>query len=369
MKKLTLKAVFDADLDELVKLHLTRVERSSLEGFYVSVVRHYLENHPVLLEKALARIPSLGFGPVGGLVAALTAARLEITGGKVSPACFERLLGYLHEFPEWDGELLFVLALCFETNGDRHEMSRAYLSSAEAFRAQGVSTKAVRALLNHVAAESQLHGERSYLSEYNHVFREAMKVKAHSTAAVARLNASYEYAGNGAWRVALSYVNRALALLSRQKGSRSWFLALAHRAHVLHELGREEEGRHDYEELRLCRQWDLAGVRESLDRIYGSRAEAPSAPMPDSWKKKAAGAGAPLGEIEEKLLRFLEDGPKEKGEILSHLYGDRLSWETLTNRFNNTLVRIRKKQPGLVVFEAGRYRLAEKLLPARLRRA
>ncbi|MCM2278550.1 MAG: hypothetical protein NDJ89_10795 [Oligoflexia bacterium] len=46
---------------------------------------------------------------------------------------------------------------------------------------------------------------------------------------------------------------------------------------------------------------------------------------------------------------------------MEKLYGERLGYETRLNRFKALLATLRKKAPQLIVFEQGRYSLADPL--------
>ena len=48
--------ILNADLHEIVSMHLGREERSTFAGFYVSVLKHFLTDDMPALEKLLRRI-------------------------------------------------------------------------------------------------------------------------------------------------------------------------------------------------------------------------------------------------------------------------------------------------------------------------
>mgnify|MGYP003346912391 CR=1 FL=1 len=47
--------ILNADLHEIVSMHLKRHDRASFEGFYVSIMKHYFMNDVEALEKLLGR--------------------------------------------------------------------------------------------------------------------------------------------------------------------------------------------------------------------------------------------------------------------------------------------------------------------------
>ena len=66
-----------------------------------------------------------------------------------------------------------------------------------------------------------------------------------------------------------------------------------------------------------------------------------------------------LGAIEDRLLRFLQSGPKDKFELAEHLYGTSIDCETIINRTKRVLNRIRCKNPSLIVYGQGRYLITD----------
>lgn len=361
----TLVKILDADLEELTELHLRRMERRSVMGFYVSALRHYLEGDRGFLAQTLARLnEAVGEAADREIVRALVEARLAVRAGNVSDEHLQKLQAMLPKAGDWEGEICFVIALCHEARGEEKLMSSRYQQAAVLLADLGARRKSVKALANHVAAESNLHPERRYLREYEYVYRQAKKSKNFSTAGVALLNISHEYHDLGALQLALSHVNRAIALLDRQKHGRSYYLALAHRAHVLFDMDRKEEGRLDYEALLASAFADLEGVRQTLDGVYGGARAVPVGAMPAAWKgrhEEFQRMRDKLGLLEQKLLKFVAESPREKADIIEHLYGTTLSWDVLENRFNNTLSRLKKKCPGIIIWEKGKYRLSEEM--------
>lgn len=361
----TLPEVLDMDLEDLTRLHLRREDRSTLLGFYASALRHYLEGDVASLKAAMARLDAVQASvEEKKILRLLFKARVEIRSRAVKEDTLTALELAVRTAGDWRGELHFVAALAYEAHERTKEASLAYQKAVTELEDIGAKKKAVKAMLNHVAAENLLQPKKRFLTQYQHVYALAKKAKNHSTAGMALLNIADDYHELGAHRLSLSHINRALAHLERQKQGRSYFLALAQRALVLHDLGRDEEGRLDFEALLASPFADLEGVRQTLDEIYAARTAAPDKEMPAPWRGKSLELKTlreKLGDMEQRLLQFVASEPREKMDIILHLYGDKLSPEVLERRFHNTLARIKKKCPGLIVFEKGRYRLSPEI--------
>lgn len=62
-----------------------------------------------------------------------------------------------------------------------------------------------------------------------------------------------------------------------------------------------------------------------------------------------------LSELEEKLLKYIQNGPKSKFEIIDHLYNEQSDILACENRLKNLFFRIRTKFPGLIINKKGLY--------------
>lgn len=357
---LTLAKVLNADLEELLELRLSRAERHNALGYYVSILSHFLSGEKELLERCIQRLLKSNL-PERDFLCLFAQTRLEIRKGEITKA----RLAELEEIvvpPEWEGEKLYIMALGYERLEESKLMSIYYQRASRALSLIGAEKKAVKADLNHISAECWLDPDKKPIPMYEMLYRKAKKAKVFSTAAIALSNISREYQTLGALDVSLSYIQRALVLLDRQKHSRSYFLVIAQRAHILHDLGRVQEARLDYSALRACDYHDLSGVRAILDKVFlGVEKEGPTAP---SWQGRGLEFltnREKLGELEQKVIRFLSAGPKSKLDLVEHLYGDKIDGEVLERRFFSLMTRLKKKLPGAVVFRKGRYELSEEI--------
>ena len=300
-------------------------------------------------------------------------ARFAARKGSCGEGELRDLLEYIPEAGPLRGEFFFVLALCFESMNRVREMSDAYLAASQEFKRAAVHGKSVKALFNHLAAEHRLHPEKKFLHDFQFCYREAKKHKVHSTAGMALVNLSREYQVMGAFDLALKFVNRALALLDRQRYARSHFLALAHRSHVLLCLGRKREALEDFREAEPCSFPDVKDALATIQAILEEKATPSTPPALQSWEGRVReldreNLRKKMGLLEQRLIEFLAGRPRTRWELIEFLYGGNLAPEGLENRFNNTLQRIKKKIPGVIVNVNGKYSLAEELVEYRYKR-
>jgi tetratricopeptide (TPR) repeat protein len=194
-----------------------------------------------------------------------------------------------------------------------------------------------------------------------------------SVASTCLLNISREYQILGAMKASLKYCDEALRLAEHNFGSLHFYLVLAQRAQILLELGRLAEAQTDYEcaiaapfpEVKAALA--LLGPRLSQKGAHTPmRLEADEESLLPTWAERSEVEAEPVhfSVLENRLIQFLAESPKDRVEIIEHLYGDRLSFETKINRLKSLLGTLRKKSPHLLVCEGGRYRLAETIRPA-----
>jgi hypothetical protein len=65
-----------------------------------------------------------------------------------------------------------------------------------------------------------------------------------------------------------------------------------------------------------------------------------------------------LSQAEQRLVSFLQKGPRDRVELIEFLYGPNLSYETKLSRLKSALFTLRKKHPTLIRYENDRYRLS-----------
>jgi hypothetical protein len=303
------------------------------------------------------------------LLKKIAVLRFEIRARRVEmPAvreAVELMLGLENHNP-WKAEFSFVIAMAYEIRGEDESASTYYRSASKFFDLCKIPKKSVKALQNYLAAESRVHPEKKLFVDYHYVYRKAKKCQEYAAAGVALANISREYQNAGAFSLALKYANRAAAILKKDFGSIHYFLTIAHRAHLLFEMGRVVEAKNDFEELSLGQFQEVIAAKEALAALFaGKRLEA-NANLIFNWQERvkekrenSIRTKAVLSALEEKFVHFLSEAPREKYDIILYLYGEGVDLEVAENRFKNLLGRLRKKCSELLVFENGKYRLAD----------
>lgn len=375
--QVTLSDVFEADLRELLQLE-AQAQSGSLTQLYSRLLVLYLQGDVDSLKRHrdwIARI-----APEGELSArdreillSLANLRINVRERSIDPGAVEEALSIAQQEPVWRGEIFFVLGNAYDILGNQ-ELSRLYSREAwKELEAAGAQRKALRALQNAIAADHRLNPERNFLAEYHDIVARAKKLKQFGIAGIALNNLAREYHAMGGPLSALKFSNRAITYLKAEIGSLHYNLALANRAHILADLGREHEARVDLDEMRACKFPEIQAAITVLELILNGkegRGEAPDEALVPTWRlaRERAEKKEPMHEslealtpLEAQVITLLGQGPKTKIDLITALYGERMDIEVTENRLKNLLSRIRKKRPGLILFTEGRYRIADKL--------
>lgn len=381
--KLTFEEIIQASVDELVEaceLSLSDggagSDHSEYAVTYGSAILHFLRGEQEQLSELIENLEQLNAHPEHEFLLTACQLRQQIRLRSFEPVLLSRADRLMNQDSRWQGELAMLLATAY-TITDEYEKAMALFSRAVvAFEKQGVMRKALRARLNVLVCESNLHLTRNLFARYHDLYRRSIR-KGNRDLIVATtclLNISREYQRSGAFLVALKYCNRALSLFELQIGELNYFLTLAHRAHLLCDLGRRAEARIDFEAAKLGHfkevEAALKVIEPLLEGVVGQIELKPSerADLLPDWRERVDETSRPkeahirLSALEEKLIRYLAIMPRDRIDILEEIYGPNLEFETKLNRFKSLLGTLRKKWPQLVICEESKYRLADEIL-------
>jgi tetratricopeptide (TPR) repeat protein len=378
IKKMTFEEMIEAGLDQLVDACELSVPMESREAvdfdiIYGRAIMHFLRGEQEQLASLITSLDRLSAHPEHDFIVAACKLREQIRARKFDPTLLVRANELVLRETRWQGELSMLLATAFTISDDYQSAMASYSRAVTAFEKQGVIRKALRARMNVLVCESNLHPTRNLFARYHDLYRRAIRKQSRDliVATTCLLNISREYQRAGAYLVALKYCNRALSLFELQMGELNYFLTLAHRAHLLCDLGRRAEARIDFEAAQVGQFKEVEAALRVIEPMLSGHAPATNADQSDllpTWRERAQTALTPneeqprLSTLEEKLIRYLSDGPRDRIDILEEIYGSALEFETKLNRFKSLLGTLRKKFPQLVLCEDGKYRLADEIL-------
>lgn len=300
----------------------------------------------------------------------LARARLEIRDRAVTSGTVQSLdcsFKSISSDDLWRGEVAVVFARVLEVLFRDQEAEMIYQYLSEWCAKHGFKKRAMLFRLNRIAAYSRCHPEGNYIVEYQSVVRDARKIRDHGTAAIALLNISRELHASGAFYTALRYVNRCIALYSREKNTLACYLAHVHRAHIYLGLGAPDKAQED---MTIAGQSYHAEIIASLRQlkslqITGNFDQETLSDLTISWREKvrmnvAQEQDVIFASLEDALIRCLALGPKTRDQLMRYLWGDHIDPESRIMRFKRLVQRIRKKRPELLECRNGQYSLSAK---------
>lgn len=361
-----LARLFDASVAELVELARQGATAPTLRA-YARLLHHYLQGDVPGLARWVGDLRrDLGDSSEEKSCRLLAEIRLRIRQQDVDRKLLAEAAEWAKQAGDWAGEIYFCLGTSYSKLADHAQAQQAYERAFPTLEEVGAKRKATKALFNHVVCESRLYPDKKLIADYHYLAKRASKVKDYGTAAICCTNISREYQKLGAMEVALKYCDRALRMLKDDVGAIDYYLALAHRCHLLLEMGRAQEAELDYQTAQAA---DFPEVREALkviDRLRSagrSRLAIQVESLTPTWRERleAGGEGAAkkLSPLEGRLLQFIAQAPRTKFEIIEHLYPEKAEFKLLEDRFKNLLNRLKKSRPGLVVFEHRKYRISD----------
>lgn len=246
-------------------------------------------------------------------------------------------------------ELLFCLTIAGIKTGQYEEASRFALLADHEFLTLGLAKKAVKSSFNYLIAQTHLFPSNRFFSDYSILADRAELVGEWAVMVAAQLNISREFQKVGALEMALESANKAVVGgKANGEGTRELGFARLQKASVLNALKRPLESA---QELALASMIDHPEIAAAVAESASIHRLARFREAPDS--------ASALGSMEAKLIETLRTHPAEFNRLADTLYPEVQDVFSQRERLKNLIARVRKKQPGLIIREAGCYKLSE----------
>jgi tetratricopeptide (TPR) repeat protein len=392
LKKVSVVSIIDAPLDELLDLQMYFDEQTPV-GVYVNLVIAYLQSDINRVRSLIQKLEKLEFSEELKTVLVVSQLRLNIRTHVEDEFLLKKCKRYAKRDDWWSGELLMVIANYYFYSKNYLKAKKYYQLAYQSLNKHHCYRKAALAYLNYVASESNINPEKKLMADYQFLYRKAVKVKANRVAGICLYHLSCESQKLGAFISSLKYCEEAEEYLTESMGTLQWYLVRSHKCFLLYKLMRTKEADLIYEELLLC---DIPEIKDATKVINLLREESfemgdktqISLKLTPSWrlrlkeikeeektpkKKKVNNVlsmPTKLSELEDRLISFLVEKPREKAEIIDHLYGDRIDYENLDQRFRTLLSRLRKKLPKLIIFTTEKkYAIADEIFLKEVKKA
>ncbi len=356
------------DADPAALRGLVQTLAPSIELSYAKVRLFYMEHQTDALARLLSEIKE------PECLARLARMRLSIRQGTVRAEEIAPLIeSAAAEGGAWLAEAHNVAAMAFEMI-DAHAQAKAhYLKAYGLCLERDCPKRAATTYHNAIAAESRVHPEKRLIYEYHHAYRVALDAQDFGTAGTALSNLAREYQLMHGFGLAMKYINQAVELLEKTHyGTYQHINALCNRCHLLLDTGQWRAAKTDYQQIACFSMEEAKAAMRTLEALFVAAGEtvpdaAPAAAETFTWRERRLKLKEELGRpkeltlttLEEHLLVRLSERPQTKHDLADYLYGRVGDPTEKENRLKQLLFRLRRKLPGLVLFEDGVYRIAE----------
>lgn len=334
---------------------------------YREVWLAYMSGDREGLLASLKRAELFAEGPARGLalyLRALIALRLRVRFGgdeKVrEPAAKDLPLA-------WRAEFRMVQGLEYSKRGENAHARECWQQAAQDFARARVPRRALRCRANILALHTRASPDQKRLfASFRGVIREAKRLGERSVEGVAWMNLSREYQRVGNLARALETADSAVGLLESESGSLNYFFSVAHRCHVLLDLGRHAPALLDREELGRAQHAEVTAACRVLDAISGVGLSSPGRWIEDltpTWQERwdairARIRSPKLTPTEEMLVDLLSNGPKTRKELAHAIYGDQAKTAFALDRLDSLLKYFKKRHTSLLVRKGSAYALS-----------
>lgn len=378
----TLPDVFNARVDQLEKLSCD-FNSSILVRLYAGVIKDYLQSNIDALASFVEKFDNLHTDINSSneitytnfqIIKVLALARYNLRLKTANSETIKSLNAILYLNELFTGEILYVISLIYESLENYILASKKYIESAFYLNKIGANLKALKCKLNSVACESRVLTKNNFTPQYENIAKEALEQNEFHTASVALNNISYEYEKISALRAALHYNQEAYLNIDRS-GNRSinYYLILLQRCNLLIRLNRLHEAELDFEKCLMSPFLEIKEALKLLSVHFRKDSNSHlinSSHLTSHWRdkveyldKKVQQYDHSLTEFEEKFISALFQGSLTRSELIEFIYGNKLDYFILENRVKVILSKIRKKKPGLIIFNNNRYSLSLDLYP------
>lgn len=266
---------------------------------------------------------------------------------------------------EKQAELYFLAAYAAAEIQSYQFSKEIYKKAYARLKKIGAERKAVKSLMNMVVSEQCDKDSKKLILDYNFVATEARKIQDPIVEGLCFLNMSYEHRKLGGLELSLNFVNQALDLLQNDFGANHYYSALAHRCHVLIELGRYNEALFDFQKIKASRASENLEALKVIQVLLGEKQmEVKMDHLEHTWRErlflsKKGKKTKKLTKTENELLQVLSTGPKGKAELIEALYGEKIDFFAAESRLKMLLSRFRKKCPGVISIENSQYQIVD----------
>lgn len=352
---ITYQEILQADLPELIALESQILDATRPPAAYRAVLIAYLRGNVEALRREME------LDRLSPEFAAIARIRLSILHGLELEKETDIARKALAEIQSREAlaEMNFCLAIASIKIGEFNAASRDALLSERGFLELRLSKKAVKARFNSLIAQTHLFPNSRFYADYRSLAVQAGECGEWAVQVAANLNIAREFQKIGALIESLEFASNAIEAAERLgEASREHGFALLQRADVLMKLGRRIEANRD---LAIAALVDHPEVQSAIKTLLQEQSKPDDEVHKLARFREPAETSKPLGTMEERLVSLLNKQPQDFNDLSEKLFPEVIDVFSQRERLKNLIARVRKKNPGLIVRETGRYRLSREM--------
>ena len=366
-----LHQIFNSDLDELRDLAL-KMDGLNRDSIYIELLISYLTFEYKNVEKLLNKIHANTNLQDHEILYYMAKFRFSVMNKSVKERDITELLTTVNLYPHWSGEALNIIAYNYMSEG-KFKLALKYFKEAHNwFDIKKIHRRKLLAYHNYIICEANLNIKQTTIPDLMFLLKETSKYNYADIEALILMNLSREYQNYNAHNLALKYCYQAEELSMNCIGSLRYWSIQSLKADLLIDLSRIHEAKLCIELLSASgHKENKEAVKVLKQKISLQQEDIDLDCLQATWKERFNGdlhrVNTPaLGDLEQKLIEYITQAPREKNNIIDHLYGDKIDYTSLENRFKRLLSRTRKKVPGLILFINKKYCISDHVFAKRI---
>jgi tetratricopeptide (TPR) repeat protein len=366
----SLNDVIQANLIELTEMvHCCDVDgfESPLVHQYAHALYYYLKGETFQCDEVCKG--SAESSPLCQFVKDIVKVRIQIRQHKLDRKLLESIQQRGPEFPRWQGEALFVVAMAFWGLAENEVAAKMNSEAYKALEREGAPRKALKAICNKMGCLEKLDPTRNLDVENHFISKRAQELGDPILEGLAHLTLARKYHAAKAYEYTLEKLKDAERCLENDHGAIHFYMAKIHKAFILYALDRKEEAEKVRQEVLICRFKAILSAAETLKHFFDQgispevyREEYNSIPNWDEvmsvekvFDQPKTNSSLKFSKMEQKLVDLISEGPLSRYDIIERLYSNDIDLEAGENRLKNLLNRLKKKYPSLIGRCDGKY--------------
>ncbi len=270
----------------------------------------------------------------------------------------------------WFAEICFVAAELFNYKLKKYyNAQELYKKSYQVFSDFHQYEKAILSLFKHTITIGKHYPTKSQFIDIYFVLKKAETHNINLIVYKCLIELSIQYSSNNGFFNSIGFTEKAIKLAKDELHAKEYLIALGLKGKNLLALKRVHEVFPILEELKestipevLVLQHEIqVEIDDCLNNQHHMQTPTSSSERSEKSISKSINFSKlpSLTRLEKKLLLFLANGPKTKNEVVLHLYGEKISYESTEKRFRSIVVRLKKKVPHIILFYNDKYSIAD----------